>query len=132
MVGPVKKSIADYEWASLGRYVMWLEVQLGLNIINSDHVNSFSISRDGTDRLIAKKVRTEARIRENMDQLEKFIRSHGDELGVHELSVIRSFYRTLRMNAETCREHADVARTYAKSVLTLFDVEEETNDSLPF
>lgn len=127
-------TISDFPWASVGHYMARLEVSIGLECINHNHVISFPLGRLGPEKVIAQKERALGKIKRNMARLEAFV-GKAKPLEGDELVVLRSMYRTFASEAETCKRHIEVAKKIAANLALFspaaFDCEEEEDD-LPF
>lgn len=127
MAGELKR-VSDFEWASVGQYMAWLELNLKLHDINSNHVFSFPLATLGPLRLARRKSKTRTLLVDNMAKLERFVGSNKGELGEGELVVIRSVYRTLAQHAIMCREHEQQANRIGNLYAHSFDLLGETDE----
>jgi hypothetical protein len=126
-------SMADFEWASVCRYVVYISQYIGLAEINSSRVNSFAMSRDGYVKTIRRKKKTLGIVRLNMKLLERFVGKNRDGLDDEEMAVIRSMYRQYAANAETVSRHIRAAEVYRKtSTKDFFEKAEDGKDEFPF
>lgn len=133
MAGKELLRIADFEWSSVCRYVVYIGRCAGLNEINSTIVNSFPLARDGYEKTIRRKGKTLDAIETNMKLLERFVGKYEDTLDAEEIAVIRSMYRQYVANAETVQGHIDAAEVYKKtSMKSMFEQEEGGENEFPF
>lgn len=124
------RSIQDYEWGSVGQYMRWVEHVLGLVDIDSSHVLSFPLGKLGVEKLVARKLRTEAVLRDNLEKISTFVQNHENELQESERVVLRTIYRQTLNWAKTCEEHAACARGLGH--LSQKVILEEEKYELPF
>lgn len=128
------RRIADFEWASVGQYLLYISSAVGLKEISSHAVISFPLTRLGPEAVLKQK-RSVARVLEwNISALERFVIARKKELGKDELVVLRGLYIQYKCNLETVKEHARSAEFYRASVdVSLFDLAEEGGeDEFPF
>jgi len=102
--GPLK-SLADFEWASAARYIIYVSSVAGLSEINSKHVVSFSLSRLGPGKLLRQKQRVLILLESNKQNIERFVGECKPQLGENELAILRSLYLQYKSNIETVRGH---------------------------
>ncbi len=120
------KSLSSFEWATVGRYMVYISCVAGLKEINSNHVYSFPLTQVGTIKLIARKTRVLAQLGGNMTALERFVGIHREKLEDDELAVIRSLYCQIKTWAEIVGGHLETAREFdAQEQLELTGVAEE-------
>ncbi len=124
-------SISDYQWASVGRYIGYLEQQLALTQVDAEKVYSFRISGSAS-RLYDYKKQLIATLEENNAKL--CVYGHGHELGEDELNVIRGMYRANRDAVGVLRDH--VKRLEGMKERGQYElglkVDEAEDDDVPF
>jgi hypothetical protein len=101
------RPLADFEWASAARYIVYVSCIAGLREINSSHVNSFSLTRLGPEKLLKQKERVLLLLEGNKASIERFVGEHMSELDDNELAVLRTLYLQYRDNVETVKGHID-------------------------
>lgn len=127
------KRIADFEWASVAKYLMYISAAMELKEISSQRVTSFPLTRLGPERVLKQKWSVEKLLEWNISAVERFVGSRKDELGKHELVVLRGLYIQHKCNLETVKEHIRSAEFYRASVdVRLFEIEEGEEDELLF
>lgn len=102
------KSLADFEWASVARYIIYISSAAGLKEINSEHVFSFPLARIGPDRLLRQKKRVLLLLKGNRSCIERFVGVYRSELNDDELAVLRGLYLQYKDNEETVEGHIGV------------------------
>ncbi len=102
------KFLADFEWASAARYIVYITRAAGLSEINSNHVISFPLARIGPDRLLKQKKRVLSVLKGNKAGIERFVGAYRAELNASELTILRSLYLQYKDNEETVRGHISV------------------------
>lgn len=102
------KHLADFEWAGVARYIVYVSAASGLQEINSNHVNSFPLARLGPEALLKQKKRVLLILAGNRTGIERFVGRYKAELTRDELSVLRSLYFQYRDNEQTVRDHIGV------------------------
>lgn len=128
-------SLSSYEWASAAQYIQYVSRVAGLEEINSDHINSFSLSRHGPDFLIARKNRTLASLLTNMVALEQFVTCVEGHRKSDELAIIRTMYVQFRRACEKVEEHIGKIKAYERTRQVAFEDfirEENERDDIPF
>lgn len=123
------KRIADFEWASVGQYMVYISSAMGLKEINSQAVISFPLTRLGPEAVIKQKKTAENALKWNISALERFVVSRKKDLGKDEIVVLRGLYIQYKCNLETVKEHIRSAEFYRASVdVSLFDSAEGEED----
>ena len=127
------KHIADFEWASVGRYMAYISGVMELKEISSHRVVSFPLSRLGPVTVLKQKRATARTLQANICALEVFVGERKKELESEELVVLRGLYIQYKCNLDTVREHIRSAEFYRASVdVSMFEVVEEDEDEFPF
>ena len=127
------KTLASFEWAYIGQYMVYITSVAGLDEINSDHVISFPLAQLGPEKLIARKTRVQVLLEGNIQKLERFVGAYREQLDESEVSVLRSLYRQYKCDSETVKGHLVTARQYKKADETgSFLVDEGVQDDIPF
>lgn len=121
--------IAAFEWASVAQYLVYISSRVGLAEINSQDVLSFPLARLGPDKLLRRKERALKMLEANIARLERFVGHVGDDLGPHELAVLKGMYTQYRGNIEMVKVHIETAKNYKVKCAELFpETEEEDNE----
>ncbi len=127
------KRIADFEWASVGQYLVYISSAMGLVEINSQRVLSFPLARLGPEAVLKQKKLTAKVLESNVAALERFVIARKSELGSEELVVLRGLYVQYKCNLETVKEHCKAAAFYKASVdVSLFDIDKGGENEFPF
>lgn len=125
------RSLADFEWASAVRYIVYVSCVAGLREINSYCVNSLPLARVGPEKLLNQKKRVLSLLEGNKARVERFVGEHKEELGVNELSVLRTMYLQYRADVETVNDHVKFIERCIEEVQTpLLQSEGEGQDDL--
>lgn len=120
--GPLRR-IADFEWASVGQYLVYISSAMELKEVSSRAVISFPLTRLGPEAVLKQKRKAAKVLEGNISALERFVGERKNELGPDELVVLRGLYVQYKCNIETVREHIRSADFYRRSVdVSLFDV----------
>lgn len=99
------KTISDYEWASVARYIVYVSACAGLIEISSDAIYSFRIGQSGPASLVRRKKRARDCLTKNMELISEFVARNDDELQDDERGVIRGMYRTQAEGWSTVEGH---------------------------
>lgn len=104
------KTIADFEWASVGQYMRWVACYLELGEISAIRVSSFPLQRYGSEKLIGIKRKERSVCLANLEKLESYVRGREFAEGEGELVALRSMYLSYKRSADLCTEHIDRVR----------------------
>ena len=135
------KGLSDFEWGSVGQYLVWITSACGLVEVSDGDIWNFPLARFGLDKLLARKECTLRKLEANMESLTKFVGKNADSLTPHELEVLRSFYRSTASSLGTVKGHIGMARELhrMKQEQLAFEVDDEadvekeiTDYDLPF
>lgn len=99
------RRLSEFEWASVARYILYIEGAAGLVEINSNHVNCLGLRRLGLDKLLKQKDRTLKLLLGNKEKLEAFVGRYSPELGDDERAVLRTIYIQYQRSVSTVRDH---------------------------
>lgn len=99
--------ISDYEWASACQYIVWVSTQIGIKDVSASDVFSFPVSRYGPKLLIARKVRTQALLQENMDAILDWVHEYKQELTQDEMNIVRGIWRSMLDSKELVAEQIE-------------------------
>lgn len=105
-------SLSSFEWASVSQYIIYISSVAGLTEVNTNEVICFPLARFGPHKMIARKEKVLAVLRENRAKLERFAARKQQELGEEEMSVLRSIYRQFSGSIDTVEGHLIVAKAY--------------------
>lgn len=103
--------LADFEWASAARYIIYISSIANLKEINSNHVISFPLARMGPGKLLKQKESVLVALEGNKSSIERFVGEHKADLDPEELAVLRSLYMQYKGNAEIVRGHIGIIAT---------------------
>ncbi len=123
------KTIADFEWASISRYVAHVEQVAGLQQISLDKIHSFRIGLAGAKSLLRVKCRTKEAIRENNRLLCLYVANRVETLKQPEKDVLRGMYTSNRDALETLEKHIELLENIPQSQYPLLIPDD---DDLPF
>jgi hypothetical protein len=127
------KSMADFEWAGVCRYIRQVETMADLREVADNAVYSFPIARVGIDKMRRAKERTRSILKTNLQKLETFVGMMKGELTCGERSVLRSHYRQMKSALSTVEYHLEVADKYVEAYqIELMNEEVPNDDSSPF
>lgn len=127
------KGLADFEWASVAQYLVYIEATAKLKPLSEAQIYNFPLARLGPEKLIAQKRRTKHSIEANLSNLASFVGKFSDDMTDEEKVVLRSLYRTIKGSLETVTEHLETAKGLKKlDQLTVLASTEDTEDELPF
>ena len=133
MSGESILSLADFEWASTARYIVYISSIANLEEINSNHVICFPLGRLGPDKLLKQKERTLMRLEANRARIERFVGDRQNQLDENELAVLRSLYVQYKGNIETVKGHISVIGTCMVEIeFGILQSKEDDNDDLLF
>lgn len=123
------RPLADFEWASVTLYIVYISGVMGLSEINCNHVNSFPLARIGPDKLLKQKERTLALLKGNKSKIERFVGERKSELEEGEISVLRSMYMQIGGLIDLVERHIGATEMYmADYAETLLDALEEVEN----
>lgn len=104
-------SLADFEWASAARYIIYISSVANLKEINSNHVVSFPLAKMGPEKLLSQKEAVLLALEGNKSSIERFVGEHRGDLAAEELAVLRSLYMQYKGNVEIVRGHIGIIGT---------------------
>lgn len=116
MSGEKLLSLADFEWASAARYLVYISSVANLKEINSNHVISFPLGRLGPDKLLKQKERVLFLLEGNKSAIESFVGEHRNELVPNELVALRSLYVQYKGSIETVKSHIKIIKDCAVEI----------------
>ncbi len=126
-------SLADFEWASTARYIVYISSIANLKEINSNHVISFPLGRLGPEKLLKQKERVLFVLEGNKVSIERFVGERRSELDENELAVLRSLYMQYKSNIETVKGHIEVIGTCMVEIeLGILQSQEKEEDVTEF
>lgn len=127
--------MSDIEWASVSKYLHWLEVQSELMPFSIPAVYSFRVGKGGFSALADHKRRLLNLLQGNLLNLEAWVKANQSEMSEAERVFARSLYKTTMTQVEIVREHRDRAVDLQKATKS-FEIPqggvEECGDELPF
>lgn len=127
------KTLKDFEWSSVTRYIVYVSRVARLSEINASHVVSFSLGRLGPDKLLKQKRRVLVLLEGNRAAVERFVGEHNSELHENELAVLRSIYLQCKSGIEMVKRHIIFIEQCVVDVeLSLLRMEEAGRDDLLF
>ncbi len=127
------RKLADFEWASVGRYIQYVSVNANLMDINLASVHSFRIVDGNIKYLVTQKRALCWRLEENLRRLVTWVGAHADSLEVQEKEVLRSVYRDIGSALASTKEHLAVAERLLRDQEEMSDLfGEGGQDDLPF
>lgn len=127
--------MSSIEWASVSKYLHWLEVQSKLMPFSISAVYSFRVGKGGFSALADQKMRLINLLEGNLLNLESWVNENQSEMTEVERIFARSLYKTTMVQVEIVREHCRRAMDLQKATAT-FEIPqggiEECGDELPF
>lgn len=127
--------MSSIEWASVSKYLHWLEVQSELTPFSISAVYSFGVGKGGFGDLASRKRRLLNLIEGNVLNLQSWVKANESEMTEPERAFARSLWRTTKLQMEIVREHIDRAVSLEKATKS-FEIPqgemEECGDELPF
>lgn len=110
----VLRRMADFEWASACRYIVYLEDVAGLQPVNDTEINNFPVGRIGPKKVALRKKRALVTLEKNISSLSAFAGRHEAEFEPGELVVMRSMYGQIKVAIETVKGHIVAAEALAR------------------
>ncbi len=127
------KDLAEFEWASVAQYIVYISSVTQLEEIVSEHVVRFPLAGVGAEKLLLRKQRVLERLKGNKQKILRFAGEFEDELGENELSVLRTLYLQFKRGEEMVGEHLRIIKLYQdEENNSFFGTAEEASDELPF
>jgi len=110
------KTLQDFEWGSIARYMGYLEQVMGLTVIDDGQVNMVRMPKAGPSALIREKEKLLGRLRENARLIEVFVGRNRDALEEGERVVLRTMYRRNSYCIGTVLDQIEVIQKYVEVV----------------
>jgi hypothetical protein len=127
------QSIKDFEWASVGAYLQWLEARAELTPVSVSAVLSFRVEKGGFPALVTKKTNLVRILETNLYNLEEWTKEHKGEMTQPQLVFCRSVWASTSKALATVRDHADRAEALNQvhQVISAFLEEEAIDEDCP-
>lgn len=124
--------MADFEWASGTKYIVYLSAVLELEEINMNSVYSFRLSSLGAKKLIGQKASERNKAVNNMKAVERWAGKNADTLAEEEKEILITMYNQYKGVVQTCVEHIETANKLVaiEKISLLGEVDE--SDDFPF
>lgn len=129
-------AVSDFEWQSAAAYFRYVEVNARLADYSLTSVYSFHVAKKtGFKGLVARKLALSRILRQNLVNIELWVRQSADKISVHQLVFVRSLYRTTKdlvAIVDDQVERAERLAKYEKDVTPYIDQNEDAQDEFPF
>lgn len=88
------KGLKDFEWASVTRYISYIDQLLGLDSVSGGDVYSFRVDKSGVEGLEKRKLAVMDKLSRNNEKIGNLVSRTGDSIGEEEKVALRSMYRS--------------------------------------